>query len=1085
MKLITTFASTLLALASVASGETLVQWVPFAGTSPYLTSEQTPPPTIEALGVSSSPLTRVNFSGNFNNAGASWPGNTNNALGEAGVLDPINGAYTEFTVSPPVAGSVTYASISYQLSSFGGMNNDDGYTGIVRTNLDAFDQDLTTTTITNQTSANFLFDISSLGEQTEAVTFRLYFVNNNAAANFADLSAVNGGLIVDGTSSETDRVAEEIAWTGAGSSAWVTNGDDGNWDSSDATFRAGDSVLFGDDVAEDSSGVIEIENFVNPASTTVDSDIVNYELIGLLGGSGPLVKAGESLLQLRSGEGFSPLTGPIDVQGGVMELVGSTTYLTLNPSITVGPEGTFRVAEGNDGQDSLPPITLSGGNLEFNNTYFLFPTGRSITLTEGTTSTISSPAAVRTFSDAIVGEGNLVKTGTGTLSTIDGVTNGLGHTGSTTIEEGAVTIGGANTTSSSEWSISNGRLNLEPDAGAPIANFPAESVFSLDGNAFFDANNNMETIGSLSMDSTTGRNLLTVQDGAPSLITTELVLTGTENQVIFIPNLGPDASGTFPVMTATNVTGELGTNLTAFGIAPEAQTWTQDAATGLISVTINLDEGPSSLTYTNESGAGVWSLREVADWATPEMTATSFFNFAPTVLGDEPFTEPGELTVDLQDNVRPLSTTFSNSLGNDYMVTGLAIIDSGSVTINGGGQVTFDNGNTYTGGTLVAGDSTLVLSAEGAVSPLSEVTVESGSTLDIEATNGLFRQNITDAAVTLNGGTLLQSAGFHLNLNSIVLNSGAIWSATSENSFDDENAQILGSITVGGDSPSQIGPFSFGLGLAAEQNADSLGGVFLDVANASGDSAVDLMVSAQLEDAVNVSGGFTKFGEGTMLLSAENVYTGATGVFTGTLLISDPTSIPQAGVGTTVFSGGQFGFVTSEVSDADIVAIANNLSFDVLDDPEFGALTFFVPAGETATFSGDLSGGAFANSGGRVTVQGGGTIDFAGAVLPVDPTTDDGSTIIGVGAAGADPATVISDFTIAIAEGTNSGLQATLTFVADGAVDVYSSGDLESFTRELSGVLPGASPVVLDDLSADAQFFVLVSAGSQFPVEEP
>lgn len=1079
MKNMIRYTATLLAFTSFAAGEVLLQWTPFFGTAPYFSIAQTPPPTLEAFGVTSSPLARVNRVGFFTNL-LNWPGNVSNIAGEPGVLDPINGAYTEFTVTPPLGGSVTYTSISYQLSSVNGMNTPEGYTGFLRTSLDAFAEDVATMTITNQTNGNFVFDISSIGEQSAPVVFRLYFVNNNAAAGFADLAPLNGGLIVNGMSSETDRVAESITWTGADSSAWETNGLAPNWISSDGTFRAGDSVLFDDTADANFAGLVEITDFVSPGAIVVDSDLIDYEITGFLAGSGLLQKTGASTLLMRTGAGLFPFAGAIDIQEGVLELIGASEGFDGVTSLTVGPNGTFRVAAENTGRDRLPPMTLAGGNIELNDRLFIFPTGRSITLAAGTTSTISGSALVSLFSAGTVGEGNLVKTGGGILENNRGFLNGLGHTGTTSITGGIITFGAANTSSSSTWTIQNGRLDLSADLAAPIANLPVGTTISLNGNGVLDVEDNVETLASLTMDSTTGQNLFITDATDATLTVTDLILSGSNNQVIFEPNLLEDSSGVFPVLTAANVVGELGTNLTVFGVSPQAQTWTRNAATGLISVAIDLSQNPPSLTYTNASGAGVWSQGGLQDWATPTGPAAQFFNFIPTFLGDEAFTAPGTLAVQIENNLRPPSVVFNNSPGNDYSIFGLPIIGSSTLTVQGGGRVTLNNANTFTGETIVDGGSTLLLNEQDAVSPVSPVIVESGSTLEILTINGLFRDAPTDAAVTLNGGTLLQSAGFHLNLNTVNLNSGATWTATSPNSFDGENVQILTEIAVGGTSPSQIGPFTFGLGLASESNELGLGGVDFEIADASGDSGVDLTVTAQLENAAGVSGGLTKRGLGTMLMTAENIYTAPTGVFDGTLLISSAASIPQNGLGTLIFSTGQFGFVTSAMTDAEIVTIANTVSFDEFDFPAIGSLTFFVPAGETATFAGDLTGGAFADSGAGITVQGGGTLNFAGATLPVTPTTDDNSTIVGVGDAGVVPATVINDFTIATSPGSAAGIQATLTFVADGAVDVYTSTDLVTFTQVLTSA---TSPVVLDDLSPATQFFVAVSAGSQFPLE--
>jgi autotransporter-associated beta strand protein len=218
------------------------------------------------------------------------------------------------------------------------------------------------------------------------------------------------------------------------------------------------------------------------------------------------------------------------------------------------------------------------------------------------------------------------------------------------------------------------------------------------------------------------------------------------------------------------------------------------------------------------------------------------------------------------------------------------------------------------------------------------------------------------------------------------------------------------------------------------------------------------------EGALAVTGG------GTVTLAGVNTYTGGTTVSAGTLFAGTAGSLPAAGAGTTVSSGGKLGFMTGGLADADLAAIANNVTWSG------GTLVFYVATGETQTFAGVLTGGAFAASGAGIQVQGGGTLDFTGASLPVTPTSEDGSTII----TGPGGATTIGEVGIARMAGSVSGSKVVLTFTADGPVDIYASDDLSSWGSPiLSNV--ASSPVEIDNVTDTKKFFVIVSAGTAYP----
>lgn len=1067
---------TILATSGLSRGDVLVQWLPIAGdatVSEFHNSGQSPSPSLESGGVTASTAARVNQPV-IGNVGTVWPGYIANRNGTAGEYDPTTGGYTEFTIIPPAIGEITYETISYQLNSYGGMNDASGYTGVIRSSVDSFATELDRVTITSASSGNFVFDLSTLAATSEEVTFRIYFVDNAGPNTWADLSATNGGLIVNGTVSGTR--SEDIIWTGVDSDLWQTNGPDSNWVSPDGFFQAADTVTFDDTADAAFLGTIRVEEVPSPAAVIFNNNTLDYILQGEFASSGSLTKNGTGLLRIEAPDNSFPLSGSVLVNEGTLELAGDSSAFRSATDLAVAPGATFRFAAGNAGQDSSVPITLSGGTLDIDDTtIFLWPPDlASVTLEAGTTSTIDGDGQLFLFGNRISGGGNLIKTGPGLLNaTSRTLTTGetalvdiLSYTGSTTINGGTLQLGSTSTAASQSWSVSDGAvLSLLSDALLPIENLPNLSTISLTG-ATLDAVGNQETIASLSMTSSpaAGASFLIVDDLGATLTVTDLNLSGTENYLSFDPAI--EASGEYEVLVAENITGVLGTNLSLFGLSPSVQTWNRDATSGLVTVTVDFAAEPNStLTYTDSSGLSEWSLGLEQDW-TDGVNPSQFFNNFTALLDDTAFAAPGTLAVDITGPVSPTGVVFANTTGNNYTIAGSTIGGAGDLVVNGGGIVRFNNTNSYAGQTLISGGSRVTLGTALAT-PLpttSAITVSEASTLEIAATNAILR-SATDGEISLIGSTLLQSGGNHSQIGDLTLSDGSTWTATSTGSFNGENAQLNGIVFATGSLPSRIGPFTSGIGLN--------GTLFFDVEDVTADSSPDLVITAQLEDPSAGIGGIDKSLPGTLLLSGANLYTGPTLVREGCLIISGALAIPAGGTGVEVLPDAQFGVVTDSLLDSDIITIANNATWSG------GALSFYVAEGSTATFAGDLTGGAFETANAAIVVKGGGTLDFSGASLPVTPSSADGSTITGLSAGGASLIEIVS---LVTEPGTASGLKATLTFTADGPVDVYSSTDLLSWGSPIAENLSPGQPFVADDLVSDQTFFVLVSAGTPYPL---
>ena len=200
---------------------------------------------------------------------------------------------------------------------------------------------------------------------------------------------------------------------------------------------------------------------------------------------------------------------------------------------------------------------------------------------------------------------------------------------------------------------------------------------------------------------------------------------------------------------------------------------------------------------------------------------------------------------------------------------------TGGTTINGGTMEIAPGGSIGTGALTVA-NGTLMLDSNNLINSVPAVTIGAGSTVTQTTANGWSTLN----NLTLQGGTL--------ESKSEVLSTFGTY-------------YLPGTVTVSGSSPSVV---TNGSGASGNQFINmgiigsSTGVTTFDVGDVTGSASADLTVSTKLgNEPLGGTAGLIKTGAGTMVLSANNTYTGTTTVNGGTLELNNA-------IGTIIYTGG-------------------------------------------------------------------------------------------------------------------------------------------------------------------------------------
>ena len=220
-------------------------------------------------------------------------------------------------------------------------------------------------------------------------------------------------------------------------------------------------------------------------------------------------------------------------------------------------------------------------------------------------------------------------------------------------------------------------------------------------------------------------------------------------------------------------------------------------------------------------------------------------------------------------------------------------------------------------------------------------------------------------AITVNQDGLLNLNGFNNGITTLTIQGGDVSTGT-------------GALTVNGTIT----------GLASSRTATiaghlSLGGSFERFFTiADGSAADDMVVSAVIDSA-----GIAKYGDGTLVLTNKNTYTGPTSIYDGTLVVTSDAALGSVTGGTTVQAGGTLafrgGFTYSTPETLTLYgtgfnnagAIANVVGNNTFGGPVVLAsnATIKTAAGTTLTFSNTVAAVTYS-----LTVGGAGATIFGG-----------------------------------------------------------------------------------------------------------
>ena len=346
-----------------------------------------------------------------------------------------------------------------------------------------------------------------------------------------------------------------------------------------------------------------------------------------------------------------------------------------------------------------------------------------------------------------------------------------------------------------------------------------------------------------------------------------------------------DLGGTSQTVGAVSITAPAGTGNTIQNGTLAGTSYTVSNASGTVTVTANLAGGAATLA---KSGAGTLSLTGV----------NTFTGATSITAGTLEIGGAGQLNSGAYAGaISNAGTLLVNSTAGQTF-TGV-ISGAGALTKANTGTLTLSGASTFTGNMIINAGTVAANLTVNTASPTGTslgnmtvggrtITVNSGATLRFEQPDAIGEYTYkTPVTLVADGGTITRVNGSFNSLGNITLRNGAHLTSADGQNPTVNSFSLNGDITVEGTSGSFIdtsGTTNNAFHLATGVGS---GNITFTVAD-TGDTTADLTVSASLRDkTLGGAAGITKAGDGKMVLTAANTYSGATAVNGGMLMVNN------------------------------------------------------------------------------------------------------------------------------------------------------------------------------------------------------
>ncbi|WP_296347944.1 autotransporter-associated beta strand repeat-containing protein [Reyranella sp.] len=757
--------------------------------------------------------------------------------------------------------------------------------------------------------------------------------------------------------------------------------------------------------------------------------------------------------------GTFALNGATTTFGGVIENAGRLTIegpgtMTFTGANTYGGGTTVRdgaaLAIGSDARLGTGDLALDGGTLRYLATFDLSNT-RPVTLNAGG-GTFDTNGFDTTISQVIGGAGGLTKAGAGTL-TLTGLNTYLGPTA----VSGGTLVGSTD--------------NLRGDIvnnGAVVF----DQGFTSDTYAGVMSGSGSLTKNGLGVLILTGAN---TYSGGTTLNNGTLRVSsdanfGAATGTLTLAGGRMEFDSTFDLATTRNivVTGGGGT------LILNGNTVTVAGSVSGAAVLSMLGSGKLILSGTNSFGTA--DIRGTG----ATLAVSSSASLSPSTLR---LSQGGTLQFLSSFNassVVGLALTFGDGIvdtnGHDATLASGAY-GSGRLVKAGGGTLTLSGNNTHTGGTLLSGGTLAVSSDANLGGGAGGLSFDGGTLKTLgSVTSG--------RAVTLNaGGGAIDTNGFNSTFNGVIDGSGHLTttgagklSLTGTNTYSGGTV-ISGGSTLAIGSDAVLGDVNGGVtfdnGTLQFLNSFNLANTRALTLNAGGGTIDTNTHDITISQAIGGAGGLTKSGAGTLLLSANNSYSGGTTINGGTLRIGSNTAL-GSGSGGITFNGGTLQY-DSSISNMNRAVVLNGSgtikgeailqlqgaisgSGDLIKEGTMGVLSLTGPltyTGRTIINGGLVSFGTPAPQGdiiindGEVAFGGSTASTYGGVISGAGSMSHSGADLTLTGTNTYAGGTRLEAGTIAVSREANLGAATGGLNFSGGTLKFLSSFDLSS-TRNIN-----------------------------------